>query len=64
MAAAEDPTTYFAPIAGPGRVSVDSDGRSTFVSGEGSHYVLDDTPTASQEQRIVDRIIELVSAAP
>ncbi len=49
-----------------GKVQVDPTGRTSFQPGQGQHYVLDraNQYTAQQRQRVVDRMIELVSMRP
>lgn len=74
IAAIEDPADYFSPIVGPGRVTVDSSTgytsyhRSEYQGSEyqssDNHYVLPETLTRSQTQRVVDRMIELTSESP
>ncbi len=49
-----------------GTVTVAGDGRTTFKTGSGQHYVLDRGRqySAQQRQRVVDRMVELVSMQP
>ena len=49
-----------------GKVQVDGTGRTRFQPGQGQHYVLDRAKqySAQQRQRVVDRMVELVSMRP
>lgn len=65
IAAIDEPSRYFPGIVGPGRVSVNAaNSLTTFQSGGGNHYVLPKQLNSTDETRLVDRMIDLVSAAP
>ena len=66
MAGLEDPSSYF-PVTGPGSVTVDDQGRSRFVADPdglhrslGTHWQL----TSADKQRVVARMVEMVTQAP
>lgn len=61
---AVEPNSGYFFISQPGRVSVDGSGRTTFSQGNGSHYVLDRSNQydGQRRDRIIDRMVELVSA--
>ncbi len=65
MQAVEPSANYFL-TSGTGTVVVDGSGRTTFRPGSGQHYVLDRAKQYSgeQRQRVIDRMIELVSHQP
>ncbi len=63
--AIEPESDYFL-TSGRGTVSVNGEGRTSFALGSGQHYVLDRGRQYSQQQRqrVVDRMVELVSMRP
>jgi inosine-uridine nucleoside N-ribohydrolase len=64
MQAVEPDGTWF-PVSDPGTVTIDGEGRTRFVPGDGLHRVLlRSSLDAGDLARIVDRMVELVSARP
>lgn len=63
---AVEPASGFFFVSQPGKVTVDGSGRTFFNQGGGQHYVLDRTGQYSDQQRnrILARMVELVSEAP
>ncbi len=65
MGAIEQPSSYFGPLSGPGKVTADPTNSSTsFTTGEGSHYQMAQGFSSSARNRIVQRMTELVTAPP
>lgn len=65
LSAIESPETYF-PVSGPGRVTVDPDGFTSFAETGGLHRTLGmaDDLTATEKEAIVARLRELVPESP
>ena len=61
-----EPEAGYFLVSGPGTVTLDGTGRTSFQPGDGRHLVLDRAASYSEDQRrrILDRMIELVSHRP
>ncbi|MDA9004011.1 nucleoside hydrolase [bacterium] len=63
---AVEPENNYLKLSGPGRMTLSANGASTFVEGNGEHYLSAPDYGFNQPEKnaIVDRLVQLVSATP